>query len=91
MIFSLAIGAAAIVASAVYWFAMRSWYLEWGATDLEVSQAMRGDEAVPEPNYEATLAIGIHASPCIATTRSIACSGISTHRARVGFCRSSNT
>jgi hypothetical protein len=63
MIAILTIGAAAVAGAVVYWLAMRSWYLEWGATDSEVSGAVRGDDQVPQPTYQTTLAIGVHGLP----------------------------
>src|SRR5437763_1410253 len=50
----LAAGVAMAAASAVYWLAMRSWYLEWGATDAEVDGPMRGDREVPRPTSQTT-------------------------------------
>lgn len=50
----------------MFWQVNRDWYLEWGATDLEVLGAMAGDAEVPDPTYQTTLAISISAPPeCI--------------------------
>jgi hypothetical protein len=59
----LTIGVLIVAAAALYWLAMRSWYLEWGATDAEVAGPVRGDEEVPQPTYQTTLAVGIHSAP----------------------------
>jgi hypothetical protein len=36
---------------------LRPWYSKWGATDTEVHQPMQGDEVMPRPKSEITLAI----------------------------------
>lgn len=41
--------------------AIRPWHLRWGATDAEVGRSLPGDELVPNPKWEATHAITIHA------------------------------
>jgi hypothetical protein len=52
-------------ASPLFLFAplFRRWHLRWGATDVEVSEAMPGDELVSEPSFNATRAITIDAPP----------------------------
>jgi hypothetical protein len=41
----------------------RHWHLRWGATHDEVHGSMPGDEIVPNPSFNATRAITIHAPP----------------------------
>lgn len=41
----------------------RHWHLRWGATDVEVTAAMPGDELVPATSFNATRAITIVAPP----------------------------
>jgi hypothetical protein len=50
-------------AALMWWLVMRDWYLEWGSSDLEVLAAMAGDELVPAPTYQATLAVTISGEP----------------------------
>lgn len=44
-----------------YAFIIRPWHLRWGATDEEVSKPLLGDELVPDPAFESTRAITVHA------------------------------
>jgi hypothetical protein len=46
-----------------YLLIYRPLQLRWGATDEEVAQAMPGDEIQPQPIFNATRAITIHARP----------------------------
>ena len=50
-------------AALVLWLVTRGWFLEWGASDLEVLAAMAGDDLVQEPTYESTLAVTVNAEP----------------------------
>jgi hypothetical protein len=56
---ALGIGAAAVA----YWQVFRPWSSRWGATDMEVSQSMPGDDIVPEPATQTTQATEINAPP----------------------------
>jgi hypothetical protein len=47
----------------LYWFPIRRWYKHWGVTDAEVKRRMSGDLDIPDPTYEAMLAITIAARP----------------------------
>jgi len=40
---------------------LRPWYRKWGATQQEFERTLPGDESVPHPKSELTLAITIHA------------------------------
>ena len=50
-----------ILAVAVYLLLVQPWHLRWGATDDEVQRLLPGDEIMPDPDYECTHAITIHA------------------------------
>jgi hypothetical protein len=54
-------GVVAIAFSVVLSPLLRRWYSRWGATEAEVHQSMPGDELVPRPKSEITLAITIQA------------------------------
>jgi hypothetical protein len=57
-------GTALVIAiMAVAFLAARPWSTQWGATADEIQGAMPGDELVPQPFYEHTLAITIDAPP----------------------------
>jgi hypothetical protein len=61
-----AIGAALVTAGAVaaaYPLMLRKWCLNWGATPLEVSRAIPGDELNASPDTVSTRAITIDAPP----------------------------
>jgi hypothetical protein len=47
----------------LFWLLMRDWFLEWGATDLEVLEPMAGDEQVPEATHQTTLAVTVATEP----------------------------
>lgn len=47
----------------VYLKIYRPWQIRWGATDEEVNLSLPGDELVSHPDFNATRAITIHASP----------------------------
>ena len=47
----------------LYLFIIRPWHLHWGATQKEVALILPGDDLVPKPNFNATRAISINASP----------------------------
>jgi hypothetical protein len=46
----------------VYFLAIRPWHRRWGATEEEARMTLPGDELVPDPGYENTRAVTIHAS-----------------------------
>jgi hypothetical protein len=59
------IGVAALGALAVgaYLRFIRPWQLRWGATDEEVASRRPGDDAVPQPTFNATRAVTVTAPP----------------------------
>ena len=48
---------------ALFFLQYRPWNLSWGATDAEVARIMAGDGIVDRPNFIATRAVTIQASP----------------------------
>jgi hypothetical protein len=50
-------------AAAGYYFAFRPWHRRWGATDLETTAPMPGDDLVSDANFNTTRAVTIHAKP----------------------------
>ena len=56
------LGGAVLVALA-YSPRARHWYLSYGATDLEASRVMPGDDLLPDPGLTSTRAISIAAPP----------------------------
>jgi hypothetical protein len=47
----------------IYLFIIRPWQLRWGASQTEVELILPGDNLVLKPNFNATRAISINASP----------------------------
>lgn len=45
----------------IYLLALRRWVLHWGATEVEVSQELPGDDVIPDPAWQSTRAIDIAA------------------------------
>jgi hypothetical protein len=56
---------AVLVATPLFLLAplVRRWHLRWGASDVELTDVMLGDELVPDPSFKATRAITIDAPP----------------------------
>ena len=54
-------GAALIAATVVLSPLLRPWYTCWGASEAEASQPLPGDEIVPSPKSEMTLALTVQA------------------------------
>ncbi len=52
-----------VVLALVYYFFVRSWERNWGATRAEVDRSMPGDEIISKPNYVSTRGIMIKAKP----------------------------
>lgn len=59
----LAVGGAGIAAMAGYWLWLRPRHQRWGATDMEVSRVMAGDDLVPQAAHVTTRAVTIDARP----------------------------
>ncbi len=56
-----AIGGGLVASAAIYARWMRPWFHRWGATPEELSRSHRGDDLVPDPTYQATLAVTVDA------------------------------
>lgn len=56
---AIAAGGAALAAT--FAFAVRPWYMRWGATDEEIRMSLPGDELIPDAVYEYTRAVTINA------------------------------
>ena len=77
---------------------LRPWYRRWGASDEEISRALPGDEYVPRPKSELTMAISVHA-PAEALwpwfvqlgCQRGACSTTAASPAQTASCRSTRT
>ena len=61
--FLFGLGLATIVTLSVYLLVIRPWHLSWGATEEEVRRTMPGDEIVPDPTFNGTRAVTLHARP----------------------------
>jgi hypothetical protein len=59
----ICIVAALAIGFAAFKFAIRPWYLRWGATDAELTKSLPGDELLPQPAVIQTNAITIQAPP----------------------------
>lgn len=59
----IAIATALGAAAAAYWFVVRPWLREWGASYSEVDERFPGDDLVPEPAEEITRAVTVEAPP----------------------------
>jgi hypothetical protein len=49
--------------AALYWFPIRRWMNQWGATPSDLARVMAGDRLLPEWTYSGTTAITINARP----------------------------
>ena len=47
----------------VYWFPMRRWMNQWGATSADLARVMAGDRLLPEWTYSGTTAVTVDARP----------------------------
>jgi hypothetical protein len=55
------VGAAAIAGTVLLSPLIRRWYRRWGAADDELRQAIPGDELVPHPKSQITMAVAVQA------------------------------
>src|SRR4051812_27774531 len=44
------VSAVLALAGSAFWFAVRPWYTDWGATDDEVRRPLPGDDLIPAPH-----------------------------------------
>ena len=63
MFIEIGIGLAALIAGSLAGYALviRPWHLSWGTTQAEQTQTLAGDDLLPQPTFQATRAITIHA------------------------------
>lgn len=54
---------AALLAVVALWFVYRPWAMNWGASPEEIALAMPGDRIVLNPNFNATRAVTVDATP----------------------------
>lgn len=45
----------------LYWFALRPWFLRWGATAAEIEASLPGDDVILQPHHVATRSVTINA------------------------------
>jgi hypothetical protein len=48
--------------AALYWFPIRRWMNQWGATPSDLARVMAGDSLLPDPTYSGTTAITVNAA-----------------------------
>ena len=49
--------------SAMYWFPIRRWMNQWGATPTDLARLMAGDSLLPGWTYSGTTAVTVNAAP----------------------------
>ena len=47
--------------AALYWFPIRRWMNQWGATPSDLARVMAGDSLLADPTYSGTMAITVNA------------------------------
>ena len=47
----------------LYWFPIRRWMNQWGATPSDLSRVMAGDRLIADPTYSGTMAVTVNATP----------------------------
>jgi hypothetical protein len=58
----IGVSGAGVAATGAYLWLVRPWHMRWGATTREATQALPGDDQVPNPKQISTRAITIRAS-----------------------------
>ena len=54
---------AILTLSTLYWFPIRRWMNQWGATQSDLARVMAGDSLLADPTYSGTMAIIVNARP----------------------------
>ena len=49
--------------AALYWFPIRRWMNQWGATESDLTRVMAGDSLLPDQTYSGTTAVTVNARP----------------------------
>jgi hypothetical protein len=52
-----------LTVAALYWFPIRRWMNQWGATSSDLARVMAGDSLLPNPTYSGTTALTVDAAP----------------------------
>ena len=52
-----------LVLAALYWFPIRRWMNQWGATTTDLARCMAGDSLLPDWTYSGTTAVVVNAPP----------------------------
>jgi hypothetical protein len=48
---------------ALYWFPIRRWMNQWGATPSDLARVMAGDSFLADPTYSGTITVTVNAPP----------------------------
>jgi hypothetical protein len=54
---------AILTVAVLYWFPIRRWMNQWGATPSDLARVMAGDSLLADPTYSGTMAITVNATP----------------------------
>jgi hypothetical protein len=52
-----------LTVAALYWFPIRRWMNQWGATSSDLARVMTGDSLLPDWTYSGTTAVTVNAAP----------------------------
>jgi hypothetical protein len=52
-----------LTVAALYWYPIRRWMNQWGATSSDLARVMAGDSLLPNPTYSGTTALTVNAAP----------------------------
>jgi len=54
---------AILTLAVLYWFPLRRWFAQWGATPEDLTRVMAGDGLLFDPTYSGTMAVTVNAPP----------------------------
>jgi hypothetical protein len=54
---------AILILAVLYWFPIRRWMNQWGATRSDLARVMAGDSLLADPTYSGTMAVIVDARP----------------------------
>jgi hypothetical protein len=60
---AVVVGIVGLLTAGGVWFVYRPWALNWGATLAEIARGMPGDDVISDPNFCATRAVTVEATP----------------------------
>jgi hypothetical protein len=52
-----------LIFAALYWFPIRQWMNQWGASRSDLARVMAGDSLLADPTYSGTMAVIVNARP----------------------------